>query len=144
MLCLLSHFWIDISPPLATTTSIRAISPWQGEIPRVYDMTCGDTVCPPDSFCLTDYESGGSRCHCNLGHGGDSCSEGKKVKHSYIWTIYRRKKSLLNCWFKEYWTQAFTYNVAKDMTIYLTIWQQTEVTLFCFKLGRKNKIIWIC
>uniref|UniRef100_A0A3B5QJ30 EGF like, fibronectin type III and laminin G domains n=1 Tax=Xiphophorus maculatus TaxID=8083 RepID=A0A3B5QJ30_XIPMA len=66
---------VGVSPPLATTTSIRTISPWQGEIPRVYDMTCGDTVCPPDSFCLTDYESGGSRCHCNLGHGGDSCSE---------------------------------------------------------------------
>uniref|UniRef100_A0A3Q2QS34 EGF like, fibronectin type III and laminin G domains n=1 Tax=Fundulus heteroclitus TaxID=8078 RepID=A0A3Q2QS34_FUNHE len=45
------------------------------EIPRVYDLTCGDTVCPPDSFCLTDYESGGSRCHCNLGRRGDTCSE---------------------------------------------------------------------
>ncbi|KAK5603998.1 hypothetical protein CRENBAI_024714 [Crenichthys baileyi] len=63
------------SPPLPTTTSIPTISPWQGEIPRVYDLTCGDTVCPPDSFCLTDYESGGSRCHCNLGRRGDTCSE---------------------------------------------------------------------
>ncbi|XP_008416718.1 pikachurin isoform X2 [Poecilia reticulata] len=67
------------SPPSATTTSIRTISPWQGEIPRVYDLTCGDTVCPPDSVCLTDYESGGSRCHCNLGHRGDSCSEAVTV-----------------------------------------------------------------
>ncbi|MED6232065.1 hypothetical protein ATANTOWER_020139 [Ataeniobius toweri] len=63
------------SPPLPTTTSIPTISPWQGGIPRVYDLTCGDTVCPPDSFCLTDYESGGSRCHCNLGRRGDTCSE---------------------------------------------------------------------
>ncbi|KAM4745930.1 pikachurin isoform 3-T3 [Anableps anableps] len=35
------------------------------------------TAAPPttSSFCLTDYESGGSRCHCNLGRSGDSCSE---------------------------------------------------------------------
>lgn len=52
------------------------MSPWKGEVPRVYDMTCDDTVCPPDSFCLSDYDSGGSRCHCNLGRRGDICSEG--------------------------------------------------------------------
>uniref|UniRef100_A0A096M2Z0 EGF like, fibronectin type III and laminin G domains n=1 Tax=Poecilia formosa TaxID=48698 RepID=A0A096M2Z0_POEFO len=67
------------SPPSATTASICTISPWKGEIPRVYDLACDDTVCPPDSFCLTDYESGGSRCHCNLGRRGDSCSEAVTV-----------------------------------------------------------------
>uniref|UniRef100_A0A3B3TKK0 EGF like, fibronectin type III and laminin G domains n=1 Tax=Poecilia latipinna TaxID=48699 RepID=A0A3B3TKK0_9TELE len=66
---------VGVAPPSATTASICTISPWKGEIPRVYDLTCDDTVCPPDSFCLTDYESGGSRCHCNLGRRGDSCSE---------------------------------------------------------------------
>uniref|UniRef100_A0A3Q2CJK6 EGF like, fibronectin type III and laminin G domains n=1 Tax=Cyprinodon variegatus TaxID=28743 RepID=A0A3Q2CJK6_CYPVA len=66
---------IPISP--LPTTSVPTISRWQGEIPRVNDLTCGDTVCPPDSFCLTDYESGGSRCHCNLGRRGDTCSEGE-------------------------------------------------------------------
>uniref|UniRef100_A0A3B3YLS5 EGF like, fibronectin type III and laminin G domains n=1 Tax=Poecilia mexicana TaxID=48701 RepID=A0A3B3YLS5_9TELE len=66
---------VGVAPPSATTASICTISPWKGEIPRVYDLACDDTVCPPDSFCLTDYESGGSRCHCNLGRRGDSCSE---------------------------------------------------------------------
>ncbi|XP_038161879.1 pikachurin isoform X2 [Cyprinodon tularosa] len=66
------------SSPLPTT-SVPTISRWQGEIPRVNDLTCGDTVCPPDSFCLTDYESGGSRCHCNLGRRGDTCSEAVTV-----------------------------------------------------------------
>lgn len=55
------------------------MSPWKGEEPRVYDLTCDDTVCPPDSFCLSDYDSGGSRCHCNLGRAGDTCSEGERI-----------------------------------------------------------------
>ncbi|XP_005722120.1 pikachurin isoform X1 [Pundamilia nyererei] len=68
------------SIPLSTTTSTTTTSPWKGEVPRVYDLSCDDTVCPPDSFCLTDYESGGSRCHCNLGRRGDTCSEALSVK----------------------------------------------------------------
>uniref|UniRef100_A0A4W6GAJ0 EGF like, fibronectin type III and laminin G domains n=1 Tax=Lates calcarifer TaxID=8187 RepID=A0A4W6GAJ0_LATCA len=60
---------------LPTTTTTPTMSPWKGEVPRVYDLTCDDTVCPPDSFCLSDYDSGGSRCHCNLGRRGDTCSE---------------------------------------------------------------------
>ncbi|KAG7262186.1 hypothetical protein CRUP_022181 [Coryphaenoides rupestris] len=39
------------------------MSPWKGEEPRVYDLPCEDTVCPPDSFCLGDEAGGGSRCH---------------------------------------------------------------------------------
>ncbi|KAM9360430.1 pikachurin isoform 2-T2 [Symphorus nematophorus] len=60
---------------LPTTTTTPTMSPWKGDVPRVYDLTCDDTVCPPDSFCLSDYDSGGSRCHCNLGRRGDTCSE---------------------------------------------------------------------
>uniref|UniRef100_A0A3B4ZVM0 EGF like, fibronectin type III and laminin G domains n=1 Tax=Stegastes partitus TaxID=144197 RepID=A0A3B4ZVM0_9TELE len=64
------------SIPLSTTTTTTpTMSPWKGEVPRVYDLTCDDTVCPPDSFCLSDYDGGGSRCHCNLGRRGDTCSE---------------------------------------------------------------------
>ncbi|KAI3372805.1 hypothetical protein L3Q82_023266 [Scortum barcoo] len=63
------------SVTLPTTTTTPTMSPWKGEVPRVYDLTCDDTVCPPDSFCLSDYDSGGSRCHCNLGRKGDTCSE---------------------------------------------------------------------
>eukprot|EP00064_Thunnus_orientalis_P002007 superscaffoldBa00000139_g2012 len=63
------------STTLPATTPTPTMSPWKGEVPRVYDLTCDDTVCPPDSFCLSDYDSGGSRCHCNLGRRGDTCSE---------------------------------------------------------------------
>ncbi|KAM9393601.1 pikachurin [Pholidichthys leucotaenia] len=63
------------STPLSTTTATPTMSLWKGEVPRVYDLTCDDTVCPSDSFCLSDYESGGSRCHCNLGRRGDNCTE---------------------------------------------------------------------
>uniref|UniRef100_A0A7N8XJL9 EGF like, fibronectin type III and laminin G domains n=1 Tax=Mastacembelus armatus TaxID=205130 RepID=A0A7N8XJL9_9TELE len=63
------------SMTLPTTTTTPTMSPWKGEVPRVYDLACDDTVCPPESFCLSDYDSGGSRCHCNLGRRGDTCSE---------------------------------------------------------------------
>uniref|UniRef100_A0A8C2W9Z9 EGF like, fibronectin type III and laminin G domains n=1 Tax=Cyclopterus lumpus TaxID=8103 RepID=A0A8C2W9Z9_CYCLU len=66
---------IRLSVTLPTTTTTPTMSPWKGEVPRVYDLTCDDTVCPPDSFCLSDYDGGGSRCHCNLGRRGDTCSE---------------------------------------------------------------------
>nr|XP_020458181.1 pikachurin isoform X2 [Monopterus albus] len=60
---------------LPTTAATPTMSPWKDEIPRVYDLTCEDTVCPQDSLCLSDHDSGGSRCHCNLGRRGDTCSE---------------------------------------------------------------------
>uniref|UniRef100_A0A3Q1FU34 EGF like, fibronectin type III and laminin G domains n=1 Tax=Acanthochromis polyacanthus TaxID=80966 RepID=A0A3Q1FU34_9TELE len=59
----------------STLFTTPTMSPWKGEVPRVYDLTCDDTVCPPDSFCLSDYDGGGSRCHCNLGRRGDTCTE---------------------------------------------------------------------
>ncbi|XP_034547111.1 pikachurin isoform X3 [Notolabrus celidotus] len=63
------------SSTVPTTTTTPTMSPWKGEVPRVYDLTCDNTVCPPDSFCLSDFDSGGSRCHCNLGRRGDTCTE---------------------------------------------------------------------
>ncbi|CAL8249334.1 unnamed protein product [Merluccius merluccius] len=66
----------SLPPP---TTAPPTMSPWKGEVPRLYDLTCDDTVCPPDSFCLGDYDSGGSRCHCNLGRRGDTCSEAVQI-----------------------------------------------------------------
>ncbi|XP_053553050.1 pikachurin, partial [Bombina bombina] len=41
--------------------------------PRLFDLTCEETICPLDSFCLNDYDRGGSQCHCNLGKGGETC-----------------------------------------------------------------------
>ncbi|XP_073537940.1 pikachurin isoform X1 [Phyllobates terribilis] len=58
--------------------------------PRLFDLTCEETACPADSFCLNDYDRGGSQCHCNLGKGGDTCAHDINVQypqfygHSYM------------------------------------------------------------
>ncbi|XP_034152557.1 pikachurin isoform X2 [Esox lucius] len=65
---------------LPPTTPTPPMTQWRGPVPRLYDLACDDTVCPSDSFCLSDYESGGSRCHCNLGRGGDLCTDGVAVQ----------------------------------------------------------------
>ncbi|KAJ1210310.1 hypothetical protein NDU88_005676 [Pleurodeles waltl] len=57
---------------------------------RFFDLSCDETVCPPDSFCVNDYDRGGSRCHCTLGKGGDTCEEDVTIQypqfhgHSYM------------------------------------------------------------
>ncbi|KAL4660850.1 pikachurin-like isoform X1 [Arapaima gigas] len=61
--------------PLVPAPSIP-LNPWRGPVPRLHDLPCEDTACPSDSFCINDYDSGGSRCHCSLGRRGDTCSEG--------------------------------------------------------------------
>ncbi|XP_037385980.1 pikachurin [Talpa occidentalis] len=59
-------------------------------MPRLFDMSCDEALCPADSFCVNDYTWGGSRCHCNLGKGGESCSEDIVIQypqffgHSYV------------------------------------------------------------
>ncbi|XP_015450801.1 pikachurin isoform X3 [Pteropus alecto] len=59
-------------------------------MPRLFDMPCDETLCSADSFCVNDYTWGGSRCHCNLGKGGESCSEDIIIQypqffgHSYV------------------------------------------------------------
>ncbi|XP_053530436.1 pikachurin [Ictalurus punctatus] len=68
-----------LSKPALPTTSLVSTS-WEGVEPGVYDVTCEETVCPPNSFCSNDYNSGGSRCHCNLGHHGELCSEGVSIR----------------------------------------------------------------
>lgn len=67
------------APPTTVLSPNPSLTPWKGEQPRVYDVSCDETVCPPDSFCINDYDTGGSRCHCNLGRQGDFCSEGLMV-----------------------------------------------------------------
>ncbi|XP_008068333.1 pikachurin isoform X3 [Carlito syrichta] len=57
---------------------------------RLFDMSCDETLCSADSFCANDYTWGGSRCHCNLGKGGESCLEDIVIQypqffgHSYV------------------------------------------------------------
>ncbi|XP_066096102.1 pikachurin isoform X2 [Saccopteryx bilineata] len=59
-------------------------------VPRPFSMSCDETLCPVDSFCANDYTWGHSRCHCNLGKGGQSCSEDIIIQypqffgHSYV------------------------------------------------------------
>lgn len=48
-------------------------------MPRLFDVSCDEILCSADSFCVNDYTWGGSRCHCNLGKGGESCSEGRPL-----------------------------------------------------------------
>ncbi|XP_045141190.1 pikachurin [Echinops telfairi] len=59
-------------------------------MPRLFDMPCDEAMCTADSFCVNDYTWGSSRCHCNLGKGGESCSEDIAIQypqffgHSYV------------------------------------------------------------
>lgn len=59
-------------------------------MPRLFDVSCDEILCSADSFCVNDYTWGGSRCHCNLGKGGESCSEDIVIQypqffgHSYV------------------------------------------------------------
>uniref|UniRef100_A0A3B3T6L7 EGF like, fibronectin type III and laminin G domains n=1 Tax=Paramormyrops kingsleyae TaxID=1676925 RepID=A0A3B3T6L7_9TELE len=82
---------LTIHPPLAPNSSgptasflpptpMDTVHPWKGAIPRLSDLACEDTACPYDSFCIDDYDSGGSRCHCSLGRRGDTCSEGVTIQ----------------------------------------------------------------
>uniref|UniRef100_A0ABM5FU47 Pikachurin isoform X2 n=1 Tax=Pogona vitticeps TaxID=103695 RepID=A0ABM5FU47_9SAUR len=48
---------------------------------RQSDLSCDETICSTESFCVNDYERSGSRCHCNLGKGGDSCSEDVNIQY---------------------------------------------------------------
>ncbi|KAJ8262647.1 hypothetical protein COCON_G00151040 [Conger conger] len=69
------------TPPTQGPAPSRPMTRWKGPVPRLYDLPCEDTVCPRDSFCVNDYDSGGSRCHCNLGRAGATCSEGVTVQY---------------------------------------------------------------
>ncbi|XP_051875486.1 pikachurin isoform X2 [Pristis pectinata] len=56
----------------------------------VQDLPCEEATCPLNSFCTSDYETGGSWCHCNLGKAGDRCSTDISIQypkfygHSYL------------------------------------------------------------
>ncbi|KAJ7335041.1 hypothetical protein JRQ81_012982 [Phrynocephalus forsythii] len=66
------------------TSTTRKASSRKNEVASVVrqsDLSCDETVCSTDSFCVNDYERSGSRCHCNLGKGGDSCSEDVNIQY---------------------------------------------------------------
>ncbi|NXA32380.1 EGFLA protein, partial [Eudromia elegans] len=63
------------STTLRTTTARTLRRSGVSSVARFSDLSCDETICSTDSFCVNDYDRGGSRCHCNLGKGGDSCTE---------------------------------------------------------------------
>ncbi|KAM6224818.1 pikachurin isoform 3-T3 [Rhynchocyon petersi] len=84
------------SASLPPTTVVPQTTPGESKkagvemMPRLFDISCDETICAADSFCVNDYTWGGSRCHCNLGKGGESCSEDIAIQypqffgHSYV------------------------------------------------------------
>uniref|UniRef100_A0A4W5LFH0 EGF like, fibronectin type III and laminin G domains n=1 Tax=Hucho hucho TaxID=62062 RepID=A0A4W5LFH0_9TELE len=77
------------APLLARSTLAGPLSPtppgprsqWKGQVRGLYDLSCEDAVCSLNSVCIDDYQSGGSRCYCALGRGGDACSHVVVVKY---------------------------------------------------------------
>ncbi|XP_029434340.1 pikachurin isoform X2 [Rhinatrema bivittatum] len=57
---------------------------------QLFSLSCDKTFCPTDSFCINDYDHGGSRCVCNLAKGGETCTEDVIIQypqfygHSYM------------------------------------------------------------
>uniref|UniRef100_A0A8C4RWN1 EGF like, fibronectin type III and laminin G domains n=1 Tax=Erpetoichthys calabaricus TaxID=27687 RepID=A0A8C4RWN1_ERPCA len=72
---------LTTSSSMPVTTPIRPTTARILFSPILYDLPCDETICPADSFCVNDYERGGSRCHCNLGKGGSSCSSDVSIQY---------------------------------------------------------------
>lgn len=79
------------SASLSTTMVTLQPTPAEGKgrkgvtmMSRLFDKSCDETLCPADSFCVNDYTWGGSRCHCNLGKGGESCSDGRCSRKEHV------------------------------------------------------------
>ncbi|OXB60510.1 hypothetical protein ASZ78_009726 [Callipepla squamata] len=64
---------------VTTTRSTRRGT--MSSAPRLFDLSCDETICSADSFCVNDYDQGGSRCHCNLGKGGETCTEDITIQY---------------------------------------------------------------
>ncbi|XP_025066189.1 pikachurin isoform X2 [Alligator sinensis] len=66
-------------PVPTTTTSTTTVKATRRTSPasavQHFDLSCDETTCSADSFCVDDYDLGATRCHCNLGKGGETCTE---------------------------------------------------------------------
>lgn len=85
-----------LAPPTLASLPITTVAPQPtpmetkekngvAMMPRLFDTSCDETLCSADSFCANDYTWGGSRCQCNLGKGGASCSEGRPLVGRRTW-----------------------------------------------------------
>uniref|UniRef100_A0A672U6H2 Pikachurin n=1 Tax=Strigops habroptila TaxID=2489341 RepID=A0A672U6H2_STRHB len=69
------------------TADIMATTAWASRkgstssATRLFDLSCDEAICSADSFCINDYDRGGSRCHCNLGKGGETCAEDITIQY---------------------------------------------------------------
>uniref|UniRef100_A0A8C5KXY2 EGF-like, fibronectin type III and laminin G domains n=1 Tax=Jaculus jaculus TaxID=51337 RepID=A0A8C5KXY2_JACJA len=69
---------LPVTPPAVPPTPAQQKGRHSvAKMSRLFDMSCDETLCSADSFCVNDYTWAGSRCHCNLGRGGEGCSEGR-------------------------------------------------------------------
>ncbi|XP_007487500.1 pikachurin isoform X4 [Monodelphis domestica] len=81
---------ITTTPIHYTTTAKAKRRHGMAAMTRLFDMSCDKTTCSADSFCVNDYNLGGSRCHCNLGKSGENCAEDISIQypqffgHSYL------------------------------------------------------------
>ncbi|XP_019387528.1 PREDICTED: pikachurin [Crocodylus porosus] len=67
---------LPIPTTTASTTTIKATRrTGPASAVQHFDLSCDETVCSADSFCVDDYDLGATRCHCNLGKGGETCTE---------------------------------------------------------------------
>uniref|UniRef100_H2ZUA7 EGF like, fibronectin type III and laminin G domains n=1 Tax=Latimeria chalumnae TaxID=7897 RepID=H2ZUA7_LATCH len=64
----------------APTTTIASATTGIAATIRLFDQSCEETICPAESFCVNDYDHGGSRCHCNLGKGGGTCTKDVSIQ----------------------------------------------------------------
>ncbi|KFQ93936.1 Pikachurin, partial [Nipponia nippon] len=71
----LNTFKCLILTGMKATTARAARRGGMSSAARLFDLSCDEAICSADSFCVNDYDRGGSRCHCNLGKGGETCAE---------------------------------------------------------------------
>ncbi|XP_048451342.1 pikachurin isoform X1 [Rhincodon typus] len=91
----------------------------QGVAGHVLDLACEDANCPGDSFCMSDYESGGSRCHCNLGKTGDWCNRDIAVQYPKFYGYsYLTFEPLRNSYQKFQITIEFKADVDDGLLLY--------------------------
>ncbi|XP_041041451.1 pikachurin [Carcharodon carcharias] len=86
---------------------------------RVLDLPCEEVSCPGDSFCTSDYESGGSRCHCNLGKTGERCRRDISIQYPKFYGYsYLTFEPLKNSYQKFQITIEFKADVEDGLLLY--------------------------
>uniref|UniRef100_A0A4W3GRZ5 Pikachurin-like n=1 Tax=Callorhinchus milii TaxID=7868 RepID=A0A4W3GRZ5_CALMI len=106
--------------PPPTTGPIQTDAPRsRGEAGQVLDTQCEEATCPVDSFCMNEYETGGCRCHCNLGKGGETCSDDVPVQYPRFYGYsYLTFEPLKNSYLKFQITIEFKTELEDGLLLY--------------------------